>query len=270
MILQIILLATFMLVLLYLILIAIDDSLITRTYLLKTKKFKENQKLKLVLLADTHSFGFGLNYQDLLEKVIPLEPDLIILGGDIFDDKKPLESTDKFLDELQKLAPVYYVSGNHEKIAPDYPQMVELLKKNNIIVIEDNIIIEKYNILLCGLDDPRSLDKEKKSRETNLKSAKESKLYKIFLIHRPELAKEFLDLDFDLILSGHTHGGQIIIPRLANGVFIHGQGVFPKLAGGLYEFDNTTHIISRGLANTVYFPRIFNPLEIVYLEIEGE
>lgn len=72
-----------------------------------------------------------------------------------------------------------------------------------------------------------------------------------------------------MILSGHAHGGQWIIPGILNGFYAPNQGFFPEYAGGLYKFDKKIFIVSRGLAkwSTSIIPRIFNPPELVIIDI---
>lgn len=101
----------------------------------------------------------------------------------------------------------------------------------------------------------------------NLGDMKASSEYTILLAHRPERAEIYAQFGFDLIVSGHAHGGQVRIPGLINGLFAPRQGWFPKRAGGLYHEKNTELIVSRGLCQRWYLPRIYNPVEIPILEI---
>ena len=95
-------------------------------------------------------------------------------------------------------------------------------------------------------------------------------MFTLLLAHRPEFFDVYTQYDFDLVLSGHAHGGQWRIPGLINGLFSPNQGWFPKYAGGRYGEDGTIMIVSRGLANNVgAIPRIFNPPELVVVEIKG-
>ena len=94
-------------------------------------------------------------------------------------------------------------------------------------------------------------------------------IYKILLSHRPERIEYYRRFSFDLVLSGHTHGGQIRIPYIINGLFAPNQGFFPKYGGGIYKHDNLIHIISRGLSINPIRPRIFNSPELVVIKIES-
>lgn len=89
------------------------------------------------------------------------------------------------------------------------------------------------------------------------------------LSHRPERIESYKKYNFDLVLSGHAHGGQVRIPFLLNGLYAPNQGLFPKYAGGLYTHNNLNHVVSRGLSYNPKLPRIFNPPEIVIVELRG-
>ena len=97
----------------------------------------------------------------------------------------------------------------------------------------------------------------------------EISLYKILIAHRPERIEDYKQYSFDLVLSGHAHGGQVRIPGIMNGLYAPHQGLFPKYAGGMYTHDNLTHIVSRGLSVNSRLPRIFNPPELVIISIES-
>ena len=136
-------------------------------------------------------------------------------------------------------------------------------------------------IYLLGIQDPSTLYKDSAYAEydshterinammANVMALKEEDLYTIVLSHRPEYFEEYKKYDGDLYLTGHAHGGQVRIPFLMNGLFAPNQGWFPKYAGGLYEVDGTTMIVSRGLAReSTGLPRVFNRPEIVLVELK--
>ena len=95
--------------------------------------------------------------------------------------------------------------------------------------------------------------------------------FTILLSHRPELAERYQKYDFDLVLCGHAHGGQWRLPGVINGLDAPHQGVFPQYAGGRFDFENQTLIVSRGLAReSTLVPRIFNRPELVIVDLESE
>ena len=91
----------------------------------------------------------------------------------------------------------------------------------------------------------------------------------ILLAHRPDYIDLYRQYPFDLVLSGHTHGGQVRIPLLVNGLFAPDQGWFPQYAGGLYEVGETSLVVSRGLSYYPRLPRVFDPPEVVVIDVEG-
>ncbi len=93
--------------------------------------------------------------------------------------------------------------------------------------------------------------------------------YTVLLSHRPEFFELYTEYNFDLVLSGHAHGGQWRIPYILNGLYAPNQGVFPKYAGGEYTENNTTMIVSRGLAReSTLLPRFYNRPELVIIDLQ--
>lgn len=137
----------------------------------------------------------------------------------------------------------------------------------------DTVDVRGQKLNICGISDPDCLryTELNYSIPNQLKDAavaSENGNYSILLAHRPELINTYLHYDFDLILSGHAHGGQWRLPGIINGLFAPNQGFFPRYAGGQYKFDNSSMIVSRGLAReSTRIPRIFNRPELVMIEI---
>ena len=88
----------------------------------------------------------------------------------------------------------------------------------------------------------------------------------MLLSQRPERTECYRDSGFDLVVSGHAHGGQVRLPGMINGLFAPHQGAFPDYAGGLYALGSTTLVVSRGLCRNL-LPRVFNPPELVALDL---
>jgi len=137
------------------------------------------------------------------------------------------------------------------------------------------ININNNEIILAGIEDP---DKKRyetpeynqnESMEASFRELDGMELLKILIAHRPEKIEIYKGYSFNLILSGHTHGGQVRIPPVLNGLYAPNQGLFPKYAGGLYRHGETVHIISRGLSVNPRLPRIFNPPELVVIVIKS-
>ena len=253
-------------------------SISTKTYNLTTPLLKEQTQIKIVLIADLHSTIFGEDQLILIDKIKTINPDLIILAGDIIDDIVPITGTRLLLEGISNLAPIFYVTGNHEFWTFNIQAIREELASYGVTILSDNYVkieINNNEIIIAGIEDPDKRYYEtqnynqNESMENAFKELDEIQLYKILIAHRPELIENYKKYSFNLVLSGHAHGGQVRIPPFINGLYAPHQGVFPKYAGGLYIHENLTHIVSRGLSITPQLPRIFNSPELVVIIIES-
>lgn len=207
------------------------------------------------------------------------EPDIVLLGGDIFDDVIPDDNTKIFLQAISNKYPTYYVTGIHEYWSRRVEGMMDWLRDNNIEVLDGktmSININGQTISLSGVDDPdvKRYTEKKKDFYDQLEEVganKDDELFTILLTHRPAFVDEYLKYSYDLILCGHAHGGQWRIPYILNGVFAPDEGWLPSYAGGLYNFDHSQMIVSRGLAReSTRVPRIFNRPELVIIELKAK
>ena len=270
--------AIFIIVIVFIILyiVATDNRLKIRTYTEKTSKVNEN--VRMVLITDLHSTFYGENQSELIDAIDEIKPDVLLLGGDIYDDVRNNENSRIMIKDMVNKYPCYYVSGNHEYWSYKISEMKDEIRSLGVTVFEgegENIRVNNQSILLCGVDDPdcgRSEYGEERDwyKELyNCNAMVNESHYSILLSHRPERADDYKNTSFDLVLSGHAHGGQFRIPFVLNGLYAPHQGFFPKYAGGEYDLGENKMIVSRGLMIT-YIPRIFNPPEIVVVDIEGE
>ncbi|MDR0222403.1 MAG: metallophosphoesterase [Oscillospiraceae bacterium] len=244
----------------------------TTRYVVKTDKINGGGA-RLVLVTDLHSE----KQKNLIKIIEGQKPDLILLGGDIFDSRAAFDGAREFLTGISEIAPFYYVTGNHEY----WGGKIELIREE-IISRGGNVLSDEYveieingnKIILAGAEDPSrggyaDYDRAEVTKKAfgDLRGRGE---YKILLSHRPENADDYSEYRFDLILSGHAHGGQVRIPFLIkNGLYAPNQGVFPKYTGGLYERGETVQIVCRGAAKRhPFLPRVFNRPETVTVIIE--
>lgn len=257
---------------------AFYHGLVVRNYTISTDKLADGKSMRIVLISDLHNHIYGENQTELVSLIKKQNPDLIALVGDIADDEVPIVGTEQFLEGIKDLAPIYYVSGNHEFWADDIEDIKAVIKRYGVTVLENDyetILIKDCPIIIAGVDDPEIVVSEKpwfdweQGMLTAFAGLQDRPEFKILLAHRPERISLYKKMDFDLILSGHTHGGQVRIPLLLNGLYAPNQGWFPKYAGGLYEHDSLTHVISRGVSFNPRLPRIFNPPELVVIDIRA-
>lgn len=249
-------------------LIALDERLILRTYTVASPKL--TAEVRLAVVTDFHSSD---NADDVAAMVASCAPDAVLLVGDLFDDdtqNRPPERTLSLMRQLSAQYPCYYVSGNHEAWTGEMDALYQQTADAGVTVLRMSsgvLTVRGQRIALCGVPDPYEMvfvgapDTEEQLRQAleNVDSAD----FTVLLAHRPELLAKYAQFPFDLVVSGHAHGGQVRIPGLLNGLYAPNQGWFPKLAGGAYTQDGTTLIVSRGLAVRTRLPRIFNRPEVV-------
>lgn len=263
-----------LLILLVLVLSAFDVRLKIVRYKIQSDKI--DSPVRIALVTDLHSCKYGENQKTLIDAVNKENPDIILLGGDIFDDIIPDTNTKVFLKAVAPKYPCYYVTGNHEYWSHQSDEMISWLKRNNISVLDGESVdveIGNQKISLSGINDP---DKERLtgkpgdfySELDKIQRKKDDNLFRILLAHRPSYIESYLKYDFDLVLCGHAHGGQWRLPPFLNGVYAPDEGWLPKYAGGKYDFPNGQMIVSRGLAReSTRVPRIFNRPELVVVDI---
>ena len=250
---------------------------------LKVKLNVENP-FKIIHLSDIHSKEFGVDNKKLIKKMKKLKPDLIVITGDLINtDGKNIEKMITLLKKLDSIAKVYYILGNHEHRLKGLNEIINKLKdlKISVLINEiDSIVIKGNKINILGLDENQASRDDYKKRKKGIYEYKDySNLFnkleledgiKIVLSHYPEnfsLIGEmsYKNYDFDLMLSGHAHGGQFRFPFIG-GLYAPGQGILPKYTGGLYKEKNTL-IVSRGLGPSRFPLRLFNRPEIVSIDI---
>ena len=213
----------------------------------------DENAVRCVLVTDLHSCYYGKNQKNLIERIDKENPDIIFLGGDIFDDKIDDDNAVIFLEEISKKYKCFYVSGNHEYWSERCDEMKDKVRSLGITVLEgdcETIEINGKTIDVCGVDDPTRLTNSQFKEQLNKAYAKTSEdHYKILLTHRPEQTDFYALYDYDLILSGHAHAGQIRIPFINIGLYAPNQGLFSKYVSGIYTLSNGSRlIVSRGLA----------------------
>ena len=228
---------------------------------------------KIVHISDLHNKMFGEKQSKLLNLVEGLKPDIIVITGDLIDRRKfDLENAMSFIGGAIEIAPVYFVSGNHEAWSGKYPEIKDRLLASGVIILDDTfaeIKIGDDTIKLFGFADPGfdnrgnrnvKANTEKLGKLVNDWSGEEE--FKVLLTHRPELFEYYTATNLELIFAGHAHGGQFRIP-LIGAIFAPDQGFFPKFTSGNYEEGSSTMFVSRGLGNSIIPIRIFNRPEIV-------
>lgn len=231
---------------------------------------------KIVQISDLHDAQIGENNEKLIAMTAETEPDCIVLTGDFVDSSRfHPERSLSVAESLVKIAPVYYVSGNHEAILPDedYQALTDGLRGLGVCVLEDEsaeLTRDGQSIRLIGLTDigfhPGTLEEKKDALRTALSALLPEDEFSVTLAHRPELMDVYTECGAPLVLSGHAHGGQIRLPGIG-GLIAPGQGLFPKYTEGKYEENGTTLVVSRGIGNSVLPLRVNDRPQIVVVQL---
>ncbi len=264
-------LGTFLLALLLLFLLirwALYDGLTLREYTLESPLV--TGKHTYAVLTDLHSTYYGEGQEILLSKLEKIGPEAVFLVGDIADDKEERQfgGTAALLEQIATRYSCYYVTGNHERWLDYTRDVAELFRSYGVTVLREDSVDLGNGIRLHGLDDPLFYEDRGAFTEALGSLPTTAEQFDLLLSHRPEYAEEYAKAGFDLTLSGHAHGGQIRIPVLLNGLYAPNQGWLPAYAGGRYDLEGGTLIVSRGLMIDA-LPRVFNPPEILAVTISG-
>lgn len=234
------------------------------------KNEKADGEVKIAFLSDVHSSAYGNRMSELVEAVDEFAPEVVVFGGDLFDEVHTTTNSAVLVEKLVAKYPCYYSVGNHEYDRGDARDIKNMMKDMGVTVLEgsySDITINGTELRFMGIDGfahTNHLD--------SVKSAVSDERVNILLNHYPEEFPYLNDYGFDYILSGHAHGGQVRIPFLDFGVYAPGQGLLPKYTGGLYEENGTVMVLSRGLyrnLSCVIIPRVFNRPEAVFITISG-
>lgn len=238
---------------------------------------------RMVQVSDLHNCSFGEDNQTLLDMIQKAKPDIIVLTGDFVDSRHTdLAVALAFAKQSVKIAPTYYVTGNHEARITEWQTFAAKLKISGVKILENETVQLKRDnavITLAGVHDPMfqedalpgasQVGTQAEMAETISDLHLSPNTYTVLLSHRPELFDVYVANNVDLVLTGHAHGGQIRLPFIG-GLVAPGQGLFPKYDAGLFERDDTQMIVSRGLGNSIFPLRINNRPQLVVITLASE
>ncbi len=225
------------------------------------------EHFRIVQLSDFHLKSFGKHQDKLISMIEKCEPNLIVFTGDMINkETADLEQLKFLLDGIHKFAPIYSVTGNHEEESAYYNKVCknklkELYQQYSVCMLENTtktISVGKATLYLHGFDYTWNLT-------TSIRIRKNPDEFHLLLFHDAQRIDVLSNLDYDMILCGHTHGGMIRLPLLGGILGNHGE-LFPKFDYGEYKIENTVSIVSGGLGNSK-IPRFYNPPEVVCIEL---
>ena len=237
--------------------------------------------ITLALVTDLHETSYGPRQKNLLSAIRRRNPDLILLGGDLFDPSVRKKGAACLIRQLAASFPCFFVSGNHEEWTRRMSALNLGLARLGVCVLRGEVktIRVKGQLLqVGGVADPHAFVRSHHSlclsqkwinQLARCKSRLSPEYFAILLSHRPELGDYYGKSGFDLIACGHAHGGQIRLPFCPGGLLAPHQGLFPKYAGGMYHLGAASMIVSRGLCQN-RLPRFGNPPELVFIRLRPE
>ena len=234
------------------------------------------QNFKIVQISDLHNHAWGDKLTDRIRKEAP---DMIVVTGDLVDSSRTdVDVAMELIDQAVKIAPTYYVTGNHEAWLNDYESLERRLSEAGVHLMDDKRVwIERggARINLIGLQDPDFTERgafdgvQESMVTTKLKGLLIENCYNVVLCHRPELFEGYVKTGADLVLTGHAHGGQVRIPFIG-GLVAPNQGLFPRYTEGVYRKGGTDMVVSRGLGNSILPIRINNPPELLVITLSND
>lgn len=236
-------------------------------YTIKSSRLPESfDGFKILQISDLHNDEYGDDNERLIKAIRDEEPDIIVITGDYIDrNQTDVDVAIKLSETLVDIAPCYYIRGNHElrvkaSDSSEYERLISSMKDIGVNVLIDEEAVLTRNgesISLVGYDDVYNSDVAVTCD------------YKIALNHYPENSQDIAEAGFDVIFSGHAHGGLIRLPFIG-GIYAPGQGMFPEYDSGTYSIEDTTLVVSRGIGNSGRTLRLFNRPELVTVTLKCE
>lgn len=225
--------------------------------------------LRIVELADLHGRVFGRGSRRLLAAVRRAEPDLICIDGDLFDEHTDLAMLPPLLRGLCAIAPVYYVTGNHEWRVPGLRGILAQMRACGVTVLQDDWRVLRRGedaLIVAGTDDPCGPAEGKTPAEliADIRAEAGEAAFLLLLAHRNDQLPQWSALGVQAVLAGHCHGGVVRLP-FVGGLFGTDRRLFPAWDAGLYRQGETALYVSRGLGYTNVHFRLFNRPEVAVI-----
>lgn len=260
--------------------------LIVNDYEYKTEKLSSNEMLNIVVLSDLHDHEFDDQNQKLADKVFEQKPDIIFLMGDMLNETSKDSSVPcELIRQLTETAPVYFALGNHEiEYMKEHPQLIQELEEAGAKVLDleyEDIEVKGQSLRIGGMyayafamdgnatTKPENMDPEVYSFLSDFQNTDR---FTLMLSHRPDsfvFGEASKTWDIDLVISGHNHGGQVVLPFIG-GLWGGDQGWFPEYVHGFHKKEKLNIFITSGLgSNEQLLPRFNNPPEIASIKIRG-
>lgn len=227
---------------------------------------------RIVQLSDLHAMEFGEGNEKLIRQVERLSPDLIALTGDFIETAEDIPITKHLVEALTPIAPVYFCSGNHDWAGGGAPELRKAIEAAGGIYLGEDYALETrdgQSILIAGVEDPNSYaDLIHPDVFMNTVAQAHPNTFTVLLGHRNDWVEQYPDLQADIILSGHGHGGIIRFPGIG-GLLGTDHKFFPEYDAGLFPSGHYVMAVSRGLGSFDRLPRFWNRPEILCLTLHS-
>ncbi len=238
------------------------------TYTIATKKIKS--PVKIVILADFHNDRSDLGTVKLGDTIRSLEPDLILMPGDMAEEHNHQEQTFLLLKQFAEI-PMYYCTGNHEEFRWDLTKLKQRFRDAGVTVLDEaseSVTVSDTVLEVAGISCRQEMEHFTPQEVNDLFHTDH---YRILLSHKPNWLELYRQVDCDLTICGHAHGGQWHIPGLQIPIAAPSQGLFPKYTQGIHDLGRGKMLVSRGLVRHYHgIPRLYNNPEIVVLNLQPE
>ena len=255
-----------------------NTTLEVSTYQIASNKIpNEFNSYKIIQISDFHNITSSKLTKKLIAEIKNQKPNIIVITGDLIDSTKTnVDIAIDMIKEIIEIAPIYYVTGNHEARTNEYDNLKSQMIELGVKILENEaqeIQLNNSTINILGINDP-SFNKERDILDSEIvKSNMENIRYNeddftILLSHRPEVFKIYVEKNIDLVFTGHAHGGQIRLPFIG-GIIAPNQGTFPEYTDGIYREKDTTMVVSRGIGNSIIPFRVNNRPELMIVELKS-
>lgn len=263
-----------------------DNAIVVSRYTYQSDKISPSlDGYKIVQVSDLHNKCFGQSSVFLLQKIQAEQPDLIVVTGDLVDrNRTDLGVALDFVERAAAIAPLFYVTGNHEDALSE-SQLRELLdgitQAGGTVLDSEYVTVSRSRGVVEYGDDTHHTVLQGAPNDTfRLIGLANQNLFRsklhyltpasddlhILLAHQPQAIDHYAAEDIDIVFAGHAHGGQFRLP-LIGAVYAPGQGLLPQYTEGMYQYGQTSMVVSRGLGNSVFPIRINNRPELVVVEL---
>lgn len=231
--------------------------------------------LRIVQLSDLHGHEYGEGSGELLRLVAEQEPELIVVTGDLIDQKDQLRMVPALARGLAGIAPTYYVTGNHEWAlgTAAVKELKGVLDQCGVVPLSNRYeVLERggSRLVLAGVDDPNGYADQTSPEELSAQIGDaEPGLFTLLLAHRNDHFEQYARAGYDLVMAGHGHGGIVRLP-VVGGLLGTDRRFFPSWTSGSYTLGESAMFVSRGLGNnTTPFKgfRLFNRPELAVVTL---